>query len=264
MLLDYRSNKKSPVDDEGAFYTSLTSDSSYFTGILKKGDCGLDDEELSFGSQSPQDMHVFQSRGLFSSDSGIEMTPAESKDVIKTLSDPMEDDKLEAYRYIDISRSPDSNLKHSPEVDEKKPRPSPMGYDFYEKERIHEGATKTFHKEQHSDKIYEDLSFAPYMEEPGNSMGLYSDTGIRNAKTSPVKITLTGSSIDNDFMETSQDLPEIGLKPGSDIVPTVMVSEPEDDSPESLTPPSIETGKTITLYTSDSILHNQCFMELYM
>ncbi|XP_069805572.1 reticulon-1 isoform X1 [Dendropsophus ebraccatus] len=246
---DYRSNKKLPVEDEGAFYTSLTSDerytslsdSNYFTGILKKGDGGtsLDEEELSFGSQSPQDMPVFQSRGLFSSDSGIEMTPAESKDVIRTLSDPMEDDKLEAYKYIDISRSPDSNPKHSPEIDEKKT--SPMGYDFSDDKRIHGDATKTLQKDQFSDKVGEDLSFAPYMEDPGHSMGLYSDTGTRNTKTSPVKITLTESSIDNDFMETSQELSDIALKPNSDIVPTVMVSEPEDDSPESLTPPSIET-----------------------
>ncbi|KAM4013896.1 reticulon-1 isoform 1-T1 [Anomaloglossus baeobatrachus] len=242
---DYISSKKLPMDEEGAFYTSLTSDehyvsqpdSNYFTGILKRGDVStsLDDEEqLSPGSRSPQEMPAFQSRGLFSSDSGIGMTPAESKDVIKTLSDPMEDDKLEAYKYIDISRSPESNPKRSPEGDEKKP--SPMGYDY-----SYEAATKTFQKDQHSDKASEDLSFAPYMEEPGNSMGLYSDTGTRNTKTSPVKITLTESSIDNDFNESCEDLSDVGLKPSSDIVPTVMVSEPEDDSPESLTPPSIET-----------------------
>ncbi|KAG8561116.1 hypothetical protein GDO81_015252 [Engystomops pustulosus] len=216
------------------------TDSNYFTGILKKGDGGssLDDEELGFGSQSPQEMPVFQSRGLFSSDSGIEMTPAESKDVNKTLSDPMEDDKLEAYKYIDISRSPDSNQKRSPEVDEKKP--SPMGYDFYDEDNLLKGATKTLQEDKHNNEVG-DLSFAPYMDEPCNSMGLYSDTGSRNMKTSPVKITLTESSIDNDFMETSEDLYDIGLKPSSDIVPTVMVSEPEDDSPESLTPPSMET-----------------------
>ncbi|XP_063803434.1 reticulon-1 isoform X1 [Pseudophryne corroboree] len=245
-------SKKSPVGGDDAFYTSLMSDerymsqpdSSYFTGILKKENSGtrLDNEELCFGYHS-QDVPIFDSRGLFSSDSGIEMTPAESKDVIKTLSDPMEDDKLGAYKYIDIRRSPDIKPQKSPEQEVDEGKAAPFAYEFSAKGRMHDGATKTWEKDLYNDQVYEDLSFAPYMEEAGDHMGLYSSTVTRNTKTSPVKITLTGtdSSIESDFIESSQDLYDAGLKPGSDMVPTVMVSEPEDDSPESLTPPSTDT-----------------------
>ncbi|XP_073465379.1 reticulon-1 isoform X1 [Aquarana catesbeiana] len=230
---DYANSKKFPLDDEESFYTSLKSDeryvsqteSSYFTGILKKGDGArrLDAEQFGTGSRSPQDTPMFEGRGLLSSDSGIEMTPAESKDVIKTLSDPSEGDKLEACKYIDISRSPDTKPQHSPEeVYDRKP--SPVGYDFAFK-----------------DHQREDISYSSYMEEPDDNVGLYSHTATVNTKTSPVKITLTGteSSIECDFFETSyQGVSELGLKPAGDSVPTVTVSEPEDDSPESLTPPS--------------------------
>ncbi|KAM5129140.1 reticulon-1 isoform 1-T1 [Mantella aurantiaca] len=226
---DYANSKKFSLDDE-SFYTSLKSDerymsqpeSSYFTGILKKGDGDTNLEELGSGSRSPQDTLMFEGRGLLSSDSGIEMTPAESKDVIKTLSDPLEGDKLEACKYIDISRSPDIKPQHSPEEAYMR-KSSPIGYGFGAK-----------------DQEDEDHSYSPYMEEPDN-VGLYSRTATVNTKTSPVKITLTGteSSIEVDFFENCiQGVSELGLKPG-DSVPTVTVSEPEDDSPESLTPPSI-------------------------
>lgn len=238
MFLDYAHSKKFSLDDEESLYTSLKSDerymsqpeSSYFTGILKKGDGGtrLDAEEFGAASRSPQDTPMFEGRGLLSSDSGIEMTPAESKDVIKTLSDPSEGDKLEACKYIDISRSPDTKPQHSPEevYDRKQ---SPVGYDFAFK-----------------DHQREDISYSPYMEERDDNVGLYSHTATVNTKSSPVKITLTGteSSIECDFFETSyQGVSELGLKPGGDSVPTVTVSEPEDDSPESLTPPSFHGGK---------------------
>lgn len=219
------------MDDDESFYTSLKSDerylsqadTSYFTGILKKGDGGtsLNEENLGPGSRSPQDTSMFEGRGLLSSDSGIEMTPAETRDVTKTLSDPLEGDKLEACKYIDISRSPDVKPQDSSEEVYGR-KTSPVGYDF-----------AAIYQEG------EDLSYSPYMEEPDNKVGLYSHTATINTKTSPVKITLTGteSSLECDFFENSfQGVSKLGLKPG-DSVPTVTVSEPEDDSPESLTPP---------------------------
>ncbi|XP_075048533.1 reticulon-1 isoform X1 [Mixophyes fleayi] len=258
---DYANSKKLPVDNEGAFYTSLTSDerymtsqtdSTYFTGILKEdGGTSSENEKLGFVSHS-QDVPIFESRGLFSSDSGIEMTPAESKDVIKTLSDPLEDDKLEAYKYIDIRRSPDTKPQHSPEQEVDERKAGQLGYDFPAEGRMHDGTSKTGQKHSYNDQVYEDFSFAAYMEEPGENMGLYSDTATRNTKASPVKITFTGAggSIESDFIETSEDLPDAGLKPGSDMVPTVMVSEPED-SPESLSPPDTDG------YTEPSGLENK-------
>ncbi|KAM9294243.1 reticulon-1 isoform 1-T1 [Gastrophryne carolinensis] len=228
-------SKKFSLDDEESLYTSLKSnerytsqpDSSYFTGILKQGDGGtsLEDEFIS-GSYSAQDIPAFESRGLLSSDSGIEMTPAESKDLMKTLSDPAEDDKVEGCKYIDISRSPDIKPQQSPEQEVLNKKPSLVGDEISGKDR--RGG---------------DLSFSPYMDELNENIGLYGHKANVHSKTSPVKITLTGtdSSIERDFIENSfEDFLETGLKPGGDSVPTVTVSEPEDDSPESLTPPSTQ------------------------
>ncbi|XP_075470925.1 reticulon-1 isoform X1 [Ascaphus truei] len=243
-------SRKIPAADEGSFYTCLTSDgfypsqpdATYFTGILKKGNAGAaclgDSEESSVGTRSPQEIPMFESRGLFSSDSGIEMTPAESSDVNKTLADPVEEEKLEAYKYIDISRSPDINPQHISDrsADEKNfggHRSSAQG-------RVPEGAPTPWEKDQNNDKISEDLSFLPYMEEPYDDAELYSAPGT---KAAPVKITLTGTEtpVEGYFLGAIQDKSEKGLKPGPDMVPTVTVSEPEDDSPESLTPPSTDT-----------------------
>ncbi|XP_068110535.1 reticulon-1 isoform X1 [Hyperolius riggenbachi] len=219
---DYTNSRNILLDNEESFYTSLKSDegyvsktdSAYFTGIAKKfdGSRSPDEEDFVSGSHSPADMPMMESRGLLSSDSGIEMTPAESRDVNKTLSDPMEDDKLEACKYMDISRSPDTRPKESSPVD------------YVSTSKHQEGG---------------DFSYSSYMAEPEDA-GLYTHTATVTSKMSPVKITLTGSeSVERDIIESRiLDVSEPGLKPSGDCVPTVTVSEPEDDSPESLTPPS--------------------------
>lgn len=60
----------------------------------------------------------------------------------------------------------------------------------------------------------------------------------------PVKITLTEiePSIETNYPREARET-DIYLKPRSDTVPTVTVSEPEDDSPGSVTPPSSGTGE---------------------
>lgn len=101
---------------EKTCYTSLISDicypsqeeSTYFTGILQKenGHATTSEtpEELSTPGPSLPDVPGTEPRGLFSSDSGIEMTPAESIEVSKILADPLDQMKAEAYKYIDITR----------------------------------------------------------------------------------------------------------------------------------------------------------------
>ncbi|KAM4690894.1 reticulon-1 isoform 1-T1 [Rhinophrynus dorsalis] len=251
-LTDHDS-KKLLVVEEGSFYTSLTSDkqnasqpdSTYFTGILKTGNGSpnLDNsEEVSgAGTRSPQEIPMFETHGLFSSDSGIEMTPAEGRDVNKILADSMEEEKLEAYKYIDISRSPDTKPQHIMDIDEKKS--SSVDHGSSSEKQTYECAIKSGQKDYYNDKIYENLSFVPYMEEPYADGGLCDITASKETKAAPVKITFTGTgtSVEEDFPEHIQNTSEKGLKPGTDTVPTVTVSEPEDDSPESLTPPSTDT-----------------------
>ncbi|KAM4662949.1 reticulon-1 isoform 2-T2 [Discoglossus pictus] len=242
--------KNLPFSDEGACYTSLTSDdhyqpqadSTYFTGILKKGSGGSSmDDSYEFGStvRCPQEIPPFESRGLFSSDSGIEMTPAESSDVNKTFSDPMEEEKLEAYKYIDITRSPDTKPQQPPYIDTMEKKSSAVDYRPSE-QLVHEGSTMSWQKKHFNEK---DLSFVPYMGEPYDDMGLYSAPLSKETKVSPVTITFTGSEspVEKDFLGLNHQISEKGLTTGSETVPTVTISEPEDDSSESPTPPSIDT-----------------------
>uniref|UniRef100_A0A8C5N1W5 Reticulon n=1 Tax=Leptobrachium leishanense TaxID=445787 RepID=A0A8C5N1W5_9ANUR len=243
--------------DDGALYTSLTSSgniesrssSTYYTGIFKKenGVSYIDDSgETSVGTHSPEGVPAFESRGLFNSDSGIEMTPAESRDVNKALADPAEEDKLDnMYKYMDISRSPDAKPQQPTYQDETKI--TGVGH-WSPGEHSHEIHTKPWRKDFNHDKTPEDLSILSYMEDRCKDKldSIMSD----NTKDPPVKITLsmTETTEEDNIYGTMKDGSKGGLKPSPDMVPTVTVSELEDDSPESLTPPVTDgyTDQTVS------------------
>ncbi|KAJ6657976.1 hypothetical protein lerEdw1_001635, partial [Lerista edwardsae] len=233
---DYSSPKTS---DRGSFYTSLISDddlyslpqdSSYFTGIVAKGGGHVTTSASAEGFHT-QDGTSFESRGLFSSDSGIEMTPAESIDVNKTFPDPMEQMKSEAYKYMDISRSED--IKCQERID---PGLGDVGPPGLYREDI-TGCKGTAAKEKSTAK---ELGLS---EGSDFSADTFGDHQYHASVTAPVKITLTtAGSIEEAFAkEKTPEKPEAGLKPSHEGVPVVTVSEPEDDSPGSLTPPSSGT-----------------------
>ncbi|XP_030069717.1 reticulon-1 isoform X1 [Microcaecilia unicolor] len=242
-----------PVGGEGAFYTSLIlddhypspQDSTYFTGILKEETNNVSYtgnlEDFNIAVCSPQDASMFESHGLFSSDSGIEMTPAESTDVNKTLAYPTEQEKVETYKYIDISRPEEVIHQDTSDINREDKRTSFM--DKYPESRILENPSDKASKEVSDHKFFEDLSSVPYMEEPFNEAGLYTTSSMKKSKEAPVKIHLTETETSKEpyFQEKSLNTQGGSLKPGPDVVPTVTVSEPEDDSPGSLTPPSTGT-----------------------
>nr|XP_033807953.1 reticulon-1 isoform X2 [Geotrypetes seraphini] len=236
---------------EGTFYTSLISDdhyppprdSTYFTGILKEETNNVNStgnvEEFNIAVCLPQDVSVFESHSLFSSDSGIEMTPAESTEVNKTLACPPEQERVETYKYIDISR-PEAITHHDTSgVNQEDKRTS-----FMDKYPEPSNIEIPFDKESgevRDHKFSTDLSSVPYVEEPFNEAGLYTTSSMRESKEAPVKISLTESETSKEPYFQEKSMNTQGLKPGPDVVPTVTVSEPEDDSPESLTPPSSGT-----------------------
>ncbi|XP_029454050.1 reticulon-1 isoform X1 [Rhinatrema bivittatum] len=240
-----------PVGREGAFYTSLISgdnyssqqDSTYFTGILKEETnnviCLGNMEEFNIAVCSPQDVPIFESHGLFSSDSGIEMTPAESTDVNKILAYPSEQDKVEAYKYMDISRSEEIKYQDTSGISLEDKRTSFV--DKYPELTNFKNLSKTEEVKDH--QFSERLTSVPYLEEPFNEAGLYTTSAMKESQEAPVKIHLTETETTNEpyFQENSLSTQGLSLKPGPDIVPTVTVSEPEDDSPGSLTPPSTDT-----------------------
>ncbi|XP_009562662.2 reticulon-1 isoform X2 [Cuculus canorus] len=228
---------------DNSFYTSLISDvhyttprdSTYFTGIYQQENspipCSGSTEGFNTLGHPVQDVTGFESRGLFSSDSGIEMTPAESTEVDKTLADPM---KVEAYKYMDISRSEEikNQEKRDPDSEDESPglidkyRGIPTGSSHTaEPQRTTLEGTKAA-KEQ---DLLEDTKSG---DQHGASM-----------VAAPIKITLTETESGREAVskDSSPTQPETGLKPNHEAVPKVMVSEPEDDSPGSVTPPSSGT-----------------------
>ncbi|NXR88837.1 RTN1 protein, partial [Hypocryptadius cinnamomeus] len=239
-LFDYGSTANG---GDNSFYTSLISDvhyttprdSTYFTGIYQQENtpipCSGSTEGFNALGHPVQDVTGFESRGLFSSDSGIEMTPAESTEVDKTLADPM---KVEAYKYMDMSRSEEIKYqeKHDSDSEDESPglsdkyRGTPVGSSHAaEPPRTPSESTKAA-KEQ---DLLEDRK----------SGGQHSPS----VATTPVKITLTETESTKEAAskEPSPTQPDTGLKPSHEVVPMVTVSEPEDDSPGSVTPPSSGT-----------------------
>ncbi|XP_004426264.1 PREDICTED: reticulon-1 isoform X1 [Ceratotherium simum simum] len=244
-------------DGEGACYTSLISnicyppreDSSYFTGILQKENGHVttseSPEELSTPGPSLSDVTGMEPRGLFSSDSGIDMTPAESTEVNKILEDPLDQMKAEAYKYIDIARSEEVRYQEQrhPKLEEK---------DLDLKNKDAEISTKSEEAREPEkpapvegkilkDRLFEESTFAPYVDD------LPEEQHSAPVITAPVRITLTEiePSVETAAHEKTPEKQDICLKPSPDTVPTVTVSEPEDDSPGSVTPPSSGTEPSV-------------------
>ncbi|NWU99883.1 RTN1 protein, partial [Upupa epops] len=239
-LFDYGSTANG---GDSSFYTSLISDvhyttprdSTYFTGIYQQENtpipCSGSTEGFNTLGHPVQDVTGFESRGLFSSDSGIEMTPAESTEVDKTLADPM---KVEAYKYMDISRS--EEIKYQEKHDSESEGESPGLIDKYQ-----EIPTRPSHAAEPQQTTSESTKAAKEQEPLEDTRS--GDQHSASVVTAPVKITLTKteSAGEASSKESSPTQPETGLKPSHEVVPTVTVSEPEDDSPGSVTPPSSGT-----------------------
>lgn len=239
-------------DGEGACYTSLISDicyppqedSTYFIGILQKENGHLtaseSPEELSNPGPSLADMPGTEPHGLLSSDSGIEMTPAEPTEVNKILADPLDQMKAEAYKYMDITGPGEVNSQEQPhpKLEEKDLGFKNMDTEISTKsEKVHEPAP--VEGKILKDHLFEESTFASYIDD------LSEEHHRASLVTAPVKITLTETEppVEAATQEMSPEKQDTCLKPSPDTVPTVTVSEPEDDSPGSITPPSSATGK---------------------
>ncbi|XP_030307497.1 reticulon-1 isoform X2 [Calypte anna] len=240
-LFDYGSTANG---GDSSFYTSLISDvhyttprdSTYFTGIYQQENspipCSGSTEGFNTLGHPVQDVSGFESRGLFSSDSGIEMTPAESTEVNKTLADPM---KVEAYKYMDISRS--EEIKYQGKHDSDSEDESPGLFDQYQ--GISTRSSHTAEPQRTASESIKAVKEQDLLQDTRSG-----DQHSASMVTAPVKITLTETESAGGAAskESSPTQPETGLKPSHEVVPTVMVSEPEDDSPGSVTPPSSGTA----------------------
>ncbi|XP_063096942.1 reticulon-1 isoform X2 [Cavia porcellus] len=240
-------------DGEGACYTSLISDvcyppaeeSTYFTGILQRENGHIttseSSRELGIPGRLIPDVPGVEPHDLFSSDSRIEMTPAGSTEVDKILADPLSQMKAEACKYIDITRPEEAKCKeqHRPELENKDLDFKSEDTEISAKADVPEpDKPAPVEGKIIKDHLFEESTFAPYVDD------LSEVQHSAPLVTAPVKIMLT--EIEPAVVTAVQDdkTPEkhdIYLKPSPDTVPTVTVSEPEDDSPGSVSPPSSGT-----------------------
>ncbi|XP_028934320.1 reticulon-1 isoform X1 [Ornithorhynchus anatinus] len=229
-----------PDGGGGAFYTSLIADvhapsqrDSYGPGteLAESGRSPCPANLEGLGESTRQGPAEPEAPGPFSSDSGVEMTPAESAEVGKTWERPLEQTKAEAGKYIDIRRPDEPRPQESWAPD---PGPVPVGSEDRGPGAPAKSGGASPEVRGH---LFEDSTFAPYIDD-----GTEDQVGASEV-TAPITITLTevGSTwLPAAQAETPEEEDE-GLKPSSETVPKVTVSEPEDDSPGSVTPPSSGT-----------------------
>ncbi|XP_062902843.1 reticulon-1a isoform X1 [Mobula hypostoma] len=193
----------------------------------------------------------FESHCMISSDSGIEMTPGDALDLAKTLVDPIGSEKVEVQNYIDLCHSGESKAQELAET-------------FWEEKTMPfvdnvpddtEASPENMKKSVEEAKLIEEISpslspeeptTAPYVEEPSDEdisekweMGdTQQSTHITPTCSVPAEVLLTEieTIVDPNSGCKSQHEQETKPKQGSDVVPTVTVSEPDDDSPISQTP----------------------------
>uniref|UniRef100_W5LJD9 Reticulon n=1 Tax=Astyanax mexicanus TaxID=7994 RepID=W5LJD9_ASTMX len=233
---------KKNLGDMGDPYTSLLSsqsyssqqDTSYFSGDLGRGEqkqpMGVDDF-LSLESQS----------AMFSSDSGIEMTP--STELGYSSHKPSDS----TCSYMDISSR---EKPQQPEeewgirnVSERSPLTSLRGEFYLEK------SPSPVEVETLGPAAALDSQTFPFVEEPSDDelsdYQPYRSPGAEG-NASPVKITLT--EMPSSSTSPTQHTPPVTVSEKESIlslglqgVPTVTLSEPEDESPGSSTPPLTES-----------------------
>uniref|UniRef100_UPI00398EFF3E reticulon-1a isoform X2 n=1 Tax=Pristiophorus japonicus TaxID=55135 RepID=UPI00398EFF3E len=191
----------------------------------------------------------FESHCMISSDSGIEMTPGDSIDLAKTLVDPIGSEKVEVQNYIDMCRPGESKAQE-------------LSKTFWEEKMMSfvdntsadtEAFPQNLKKSVEEIKLIEEASpclspeeptTAPYVEEPSDEdisekwdMGdTQHSIHIMDTCASPAQVVLTEIETIVDPNSKSPHEQETKPKQGSDVVPTVTVSEPDDDSPISQTP----------------------------
>uniref|UniRef100_A0AAY5ETM2 Reticulon n=1 Tax=Electrophorus electricus TaxID=8005 RepID=A0AAY5ETM2_ELEEL len=239
--------QKKSTGDMGDPYTSLLSnqnyssklDTSYFSGDLgggqQKQPCSINDLMSSLESQS----------AMFSSDSGIEMTPcADLGYGSHKLHDP---DKPSTYSYMDISgREGQNSPQRSPEdwggaaTSERAPPFGLGGRCYLEK------SPSPVEVETLGPAAVLDSQTFPYVEEPSDDelsdYQPYHSPGTEGS-ASPIKITLTEMPPTSVSPNASPTPPvtvsekDSILSLGLQGVPTVTLSEPEDESPGSSTAP---------------------------
>ncbi|XP_034531837.1 reticulon-1a isoform X2 [Notolabrus celidotus] len=245
---------RKPMNDDGEVYTSLLSNQSFTSG--RESSYLSDDRKPSSGMDS-------FSSNTYSFSSSTKMTSDLMDDMPKTL---MGSDKTESYNYMDISHG-DENRDRSVGALHSLVDTGSSGLDS-----LGSYMDKTPGKVEDDEEEDENLGSAlgshsfPYVEEPSDEelsdYRSYRNLGGTPQTASPVKITLTESKPPAAKAEPQKNPSPVSgserenvLSVGQQGVPTVTLSEPEDESPAS-TPNVSPTQKDFSsrdMYKADEV-----------
>lgn len=229
---------RKPMNDDGDVYTSLTSNQSREASYLS------DDLKPTKPSPGSSDLDPFSSDN-YSFSSNTKMTSSQAHDTPKSM---FGSDKTESYNYMDITHG-----------DERRDQQSLVDTGSSGRDSLVSYMDKSLGRDEDDEEEEENLGSAlgsqsfPYVEEPSDEelsdYRSYRNLGGTPQTASPVKITLTESQTPTAKAEPQQKAPPVSaserenvLSVGLQGVPTVTLSEPEDDSPAS-TPNASPTQK---------------------
>lgn len=253
------------MNDDGDVYTSLLSGQSFASG---QGSSYLSDNlkasETSLGSSGLDDF----SSDSYSFSSNVKMASGLADDMSKSL---FSSDKTESYNYMDISHGDE---RHDQRLGDKgsKGRDSLGGY--IDKNLGGDEDDEEEEEEEEEENLGPALgshSF-PYVEEPSDEelsdYRSYRNLGGTPQTASPVKITLTESQPTSARPDMHQAPPPVSVSERENIlsvglqgVPTVTLSEPEDDSPAS-SPNASPTRKYRSRHRQQRLKFVICLLQI--
>ncbi|XP_071767112.2 reticulon-1a isoform X1 [Centroberyx gerrardi] len=222
---------RKPVNDDGDVYTSLLSNQSFSSSQ----EASYLSDDLKPTKPSSQDPFSSDSYGIFSSSTKVTSDLAGLvDDMPKSL---LGSEKTEGYNYMDISHGGRDSLG---------------GYMDKTPGRDEEEEEEDEEEEENLGPALGSHSF-PYVEEPSDEelsdYRSYRNLGGTPQTASPVKITLTQSQPSGAKAEPQQRPSPVNVSDRENVlsvglqgVPTVTLSEPEDNSPAS-TPNASPTEK---------------------
>uniref|UniRef100_A0A8C5DXL2 Reticulon n=1 Tax=Gouania willdenowi TaxID=441366 RepID=A0A8C5DXL2_GOUWI len=243
---------RKPVSDDRDVYTSLLSNQS-FTSSREASYLSDDFKSSNYSSGSPG-MDDFSS-DVYGFSSNTKTASNLIDDMPKSL---LSSDKTESYNYMDISHGDEQQQQHQGD------KKSSAGHDslgsYIDKDPGIDEYDDEEEEEEEEEEDEENLGPAlgshsfPYVEEPSDEemadYRSYRNLGGTPQTASPVKITLTESKAPPTGPQQTPPPPSLVslsenenvLSVGLQGVPTVTLSEPEDESPAS-TPNASPTQK---------------------
>ncbi|XP_042245051.1 reticulon-1a isoform X1 [Thunnus albacares] len=236
---------RKPMNDDGDLYTSLRSNQSFTSD--REASYLSDDLKPSKPSSGSSDLDHF-STDTYSFSSSTKMTSDLADDMPKSL---MGLDKTDSYNYMDISHGDERHDQHQGALHSLMDTGS-TGRDLLGSYMDKNPGRDEEEEEENLGSALGSSSF-PYVEEPSDEelsdYRSYRNLGGTPQTASPVKITLTESQPPAVKPELQQPPPPVTVSERENVlsvglqgVPTVTLSEPEDDSPAS-TPNASPTQK---------------------